>query len=362
MVPHSFAYILAKFDPAVEIYMWLIFIGVIATFLIVDLGILHKKAEVISTKSAIYQSLFWIAVSVGFGFFILNFYDPDGDRTNVDAFNEYLGAYIMEYALSIDNIFVIILILKYFKVKEENYHNVLFWGIAGAMVMRAFFIYVGGYLIQHIDFVLYLFGAFLLYTGYKMFFHNDSAEEVNHEQNPVLRFARRYLKFTDEDHGDKFAVRINGKLYFTQLFMVLLLVESSDVIFAVDSIPAAFGISKDPTIIYTANIFAVMGLRAMFFMLSGIMDKFHLLGKGLSIILAFIGAKMLAEGSHDLAYVIKSLFYANAPAPGWVVHLEHFHLKDHITPTQSLSIIVTVLGATMLLSVLLPPRGKSSDA
>ena len=207
---------------------------------------------------------------------------------------EYFSAYFTEKALSMDNIFVILLILKYFKVEEEYYHRILYWGILGAVVFRAFFIFVGAYLIGEFHWILYIFGIFLIYSGIKIFYDEEEMD-VEPEKNIFVRVSRRFLRITKDHMGGKFWVKRNGKVYFTTLFIVVMLIESTDLIFAVDSIPAAFAITQNQFVIYTSNIFAILGLRAMFFLLANILNKFYLLQKGLSIILIFIGVKMLLE-------------------------------------------------------------------
>jgi tellurite resistance protein TerC len=271
-----------------ETILFGVFAIVITIFLLVDLGVFNKSARKISTKSALYQSMFWVFISTVFGYLIYRF-----DEGGADAAMEYFSAYLTEYALSVDNIFVILLILKYFSVKEEYYHNILFWGILGAVVFRGVFIFVGALLIHEFHWILYIFGVFLIYSGIKIYFE-DSDEKIDPEKNPILRFCRKYLPLTKDEMGGKFMVT-SPKLMFTPLFLVIILIETTDLIFAVDSIPAAFAITQNEFLIYTSNIFAVLGLRAMFFLLSGIIDKFYLLQKGLSIILFFIGAKMLLE-------------------------------------------------------------------
>jgi tellurite resistance protein TerC len=272
-----------------ETILFGVFAVIIIIFLVLDLGLFHKQAHKISTKSALYQSIFWVLVSTAFGYFIYAY-----DESGAEGAVEYFSAYLTEYALSVDNIFVILLILKYFQVNEAYYHKVLFWGILGAIVFRAFFIFVGALLIHKFHWILYIFGVFLLYSGIRIYFE-DGDEKIEPEKNPILRVCRKYLPITQMDHGDKFMVRENGKALFTPLFLVIILIETTDLLFAVDSIPAAFAITQNPFLIYTSNIFAVMGLRAMFFLLAGIIDKFYLLQKGLSIILFFIGAKMLLD-------------------------------------------------------------------
>jgi tellurite resistance protein TerC len=233
-----------------------------------------------------------------FGIFIY-FYDEGGPEgtSGAEAAIQYFSAYLTEYALSVDNIFVILLILKYFRVNEDYYHRVLFWGILGAIVFRAIFIFVGALLIHKFNWILYIFGVFLIYSGIRIYFE-DGDEKIEPEKNPILKLCKRYLPMSHSDGGGQFMIREGGKILFTPLFLVIILIETTDLIFAVDSIPAAFAITTNEFLIYTSNIFAVMGLRAMFFLLAGIIDKFYLLQKGLSIILFFIGAKMLLEIWH----------------------------------------------------------------
>ncbi len=270
-----------------ETILFGVFAFIILLFLVLDLGLFHKQAHKITTKSALYQSIFWVAISTLFGFLI---YRWDG----ADHAVEYFSAYLTEYALSVDNIFVILLILKYFQVQEEYYHRILFWGILGAIVFRGIFIFLGALIIHRFHFVLYAFGVLLIYSGIRIYFE-DGDEKIEPEKNFVMRLCRRYLPITNEVHGGAFVIKQDGKLWFTPLFLVIVLIETTDLLFAVDSIPAAFAITQNEFLVYTSNIFAVMGLRAMFFLLAGIIDKFYLLQKGLSIILFFIGAKMLLE-------------------------------------------------------------------
>jgi len=316
----------------------LIFGIVLIGAMILDLGVLNKSDHVVSFKSALYQSLFWITLSMGFFVLLYTSYDQE------ESVN-YLTAYVTEYALSVDNIFVIILILRYFRVDEKYYHKILFWGILGAIIMRAIFIFVGEYLIHQFEWILYVFGLFLLFTGFKLLFQGDGDDEdFNPENQPVIKFARRYLNFTNQELGGKFFVRKMGKLFFTRLFLVVLLIESTDLIFAVDSIPAAFGITKDPFVLYTSNIFAVLGLRAMFFMLSGILDKFHLLSRGLSFVLIFIGAKMMLEITHtDFFRSTIGFELPKVPAP------------------LSLSIVVSILALSIVFSLIWPKKEEEGQ-
>ncbi len=283
--------LLALFSGRNEGLLFGIFGAVIILFLIVDLGVFNKKHHKISQKEALLQSLFWVAISVIYGG-LISFYG-EGSA----AMLEFYSAYVTEKALSVDNIFVILLILRYFKVKEEYYHSILFWGILGAIVFRAVFIFVGALLIAQFHWILWIFGAFLVYSGIKLF-NGDEDVDIEPEKNPLVKQAKKLLPVTHINYHGKFWFRKMGKLWFTPLFLVILLIESTDLIFAVDSIPAAFAITQNEFIIYTSNIFAVMGLRAMFFLLANVLDKFYLLQKGLSIVLIFIGGKMLAEIFH----------------------------------------------------------------
>lgn len=309
-----------------ETLLFAVFALIIGVFLVLDLGLFHKQAKKISTKSALYQSIFWVFISTLFGFFIY-VYDPSGAVGTV----EYFSAYLTEYALSVDNIFVILLILKYFKVKEEYFHKTLFWGILGAIVFRGVFIFVGAYFIHRFEWILYVFGVFLIYSGIRIYFE-DGDEKIEPEKNPIMRLCRKYLPMTEDDHGGKFMTRINGALKFTPLFLVIVLIETTDLIFAVDSIPAAFAITTNEFLIYTSNIFAVMGLRAMFFLLAGIIDKFYLLQKGLSIILFFIGAKMLME----------------------IIDL-------HVNVYASFSVIIATLTLSIVFSIIIPRKKKKPE-
>ncbi len=331
------AFTLFGIDLSDETFLFGIFGVIILVFLLLDLGIFNKTAHKISTKSALYQSIFWVFVSTVFGYLIYAF---DKESGGADGALEYFSAYLTEYALSVDNIFVILLILKFFKVKEEYFHKVLFWGILGAVFFRGIFIFVGAILIHQFHWILYIFGVFLIYSGIKIYFE-DSDEKIDPEKNPILKFCRKYLPITQDEMGGKFVARVGGKLMFTPLFLVIVLIETTDLIFAVDSIPAAFAITTNEFIIYTSNIFAVMGLRAMFFLLSGIIDKFYLLQKGLSIILFFIGAKMLLEigrGSDFLPDVL-----TNMP------------------PTISFVIILITLTLSIVFSIIIPRKEKPDD-
>ncbi len=299
--------------------LWIIFSVIVVGFLVVDLGFLNRKAHKISSQSALLQSAFWVGISLAFAALIFVML---GHIKTV----EFLSAYLTEKMLSVDNLFVILLIFSFFKLDEKYHHKVLFWGIMGAVAFRAIFIGVGSIIIEQFSWVLYIFGAILLYTGIKLFTEKKE-EHVDFEHNAVVRYARKFLRFTPNVHGGHFLVKEDGKWHFTTMFMVLLLVESTDIIFAVDSIPAAFSITQDPFIVFTSNIFAVMGLRALFFLVENILHRFHHLQKGLSFILIFIGLKMLAG-------------------------IFHFHLS----PVISFGVILSVLILSLVLSVIFPKK------
>lgn len=269
-----------------ETLLTVVFGVVVIGFLVADLGFFNKKSHKIDFKQALIQSLFWVGVSLVFALLIFFFIDK---TTAI----EFLSAYVTEKMLSVDNLFVIMLIFSYFKLEEKYHHRVLFWGICGAIVFRGIFIATGSYIIEQFHWVLYIFGLVLLYTGVNLL-RNKKEEHINIEKSKIMKFLYRFLPFTDSHHNGKFFVREQGKFYFTSLFMIVALVEFTDIIFAVDSIPAVFSISQNIFVVFTSNIFAIMGLRALFFLLENILHRFHHLQKGLAFILLFIGGKMLA--------------------------------------------------------------------
>lgn len=299
--------------------LWVLFGVIVVGFLIADLGFFNKKSHKIAFKPALYQSLFWIGISVAFGALIFFFVDK---TTGI----EFFSAYITEKMLSVDNLFVILLIFSYFNLEEKYHHKALFWGIIGAIIFRALFIGVGAYVISQFHWILYVFGALLFYTGIKLL-GNKKEEHIDFKKNKVIKFAHKILPFTDSHHGGKFFVRQNGKLYFTSLFMIVLMVEATDIIFAVDSIPAVFSISQNMFVVFTSNIFAIMGLRALFFLIENVLHKFHHLQKGLAFILLFIGLKMLV-GIFGI----------------------------HLSSILSLGIIMFALVSSMVLSILFPKK------
>lgn len=252
--------------------------------LALDLGVFHRKAHVVSLKESISWTLVWVVLAMLFNFGIAHFLGAEKGM-------EFLTGYVIEKSLSVDNVFVFILLFSYFGIPPVYQHKVLFWGIFGALIMRAAMIFFGAILITKFSWILYVFGVFLIITGIKMIVKKD--EEIHPERNPLVRWVRKIMPVTHEIRGSHFFVRENGIRCATPLFLVLVLVECSDLIFAVDSIPAIFAVTKDPFIVYTSNVFAILGLRSLYFALAGVMDKFHYLNYGLGIILSFVGVKML---------------------------------------------------------------------
>lgn len=263
----------------------------VLVMLAVDLGILHRKAHAVGIREALLWSVFWIALALGFcGLVYLQF-----GKEKALAF---LAGYLIEKALSVDNLFVFLLIFSYFQVPPPYQHKVLSWGILGALVMRAGFIAAGVVLIQRLHWIIYVFGVFLIYTGVRLGL--EEKKEVQPERNPVLRLLRRLVPIAPMYEGGKFWVRVEGRLFATPLLVVLVVVETTDILFAVDSIPAILAITVDPLIVYTSNVFAVLGLRALYFALAGMMEVFHYLHYGLAAILVFVGAKMLLADLIDV--------------------------------------------------------------
>jgi tellurite resistance protein TerC len=270
----------------IGIQTWVIFIAVVILLLCLDLGVFHREASKVSVRQALGWSAFWIALSLAFNAWI---YLQHGHQRGL----EFTAGYILEKSLSVDNLFVFLLIFSYFKVPAELQHGVLFLGILGALVLRGIFILLGVAIVQQASWVLYLFGAFLVYGGIKLL-GGDDDDEANPE-NGVVRWVRKRIRLTDGFRGQSFFVVEDGIKKATPLLLVLVAVETSDVLFAVDSIPAVFGVTKEPFIVYTSNVMAILGLRALYFALAGLMEYFHYLNYGLGAILIFIGAKMLGE-------------------------------------------------------------------
>jgi tellurite resistance protein TerC len=269
---------------SVDLWVWPAFVGLILLLLALDLFVFHREAHEVSFREATLYSVFWIALGLGFGALIFAWMGPK-------AGGEYLAGYLIEKSLAVDNIFVFALIFGYFAVPAKYQHRVLFWGVVGALVFRAAFIAGGAALLENFHWMIYVFGGFLVFTGIRMALHRD--EEVHPERNPALRLFKRVIPTTDEYHGQRFVIRKAGRLLATPLMAVLVLVETSDIIFAVDSIPAIFAVTSDPFLVFSSNAFAILGLRALYFMLAGMIDRFVYLKVGLALVLVFVGVKML---------------------------------------------------------------------
>lgn len=301
-------------------YLYVGFILLVLFLLALDLGIFNRTPHVVKVSEAIGWTAFWISLAMAFNVFV---YYEKGPV----AAGEFLAGYMLEQSLSVDNIFVIILILKYFKVAPQYHHKVLFWGIVGALVMRGTMIGLGAALIAAFHWIFYVFGAFLIFTGIKMAFSSEDDAEL--EDNFVVKYARRHFRITDSYHQERFSIMKDGVRWFTPLFLVVLVVEFTDLIFAVDSIPAIFAVTNDPFIVFTSNVFAVMGLRSLFFAVVGVMGIFHYLKYGLSVILTFIGVKMFIQD--------------------WY----------HITIDVALGVIAGVLAMSIIASIMFPEKSES---
>jgi len=281
-----------------DLSFWIGFNVFVLLMLALDLGVFNRKSHEISIKEAIIWTGVWITLAMCFNVFI---YFWQGE---VKAL-EFFTGYIIEKALSVDNIFVFVLIFSYFKTPAIHQHKILFWGIIGALIMRAAFIFAGVALLEKFHWTIYVFGAILIYTGYKMLTHKDIIIEP--EKNPLIKLFRRVMPVTIDLHGGKFFVKQEGKRFATPLFLVLVLIETTDLIFATDSIPAILAITQDHFIVYTSNVFAILGLRALYFALAGIMDRFRYLSTGLALILIFVGLKMLLSDFYKLPIQIALL-------------------------------------------------------
>jgi tellurite resistance protein TerC len=296
---------------------WIAFNFFIVIAIALDLRVFHRRPHKIEVREAALASFGWISVSVLFGIGMLYFRGPQPAL-------EFFTGYLIEKALSVDNLFLFLVIFRAFAVDERLQHRLLEWGVVGALVMRGVMIALGAELIEHFSWVMYLLGAFIVYAGVRMFFYHKG--DIHPEQNRIFRFASRHLRVSRDYHGERFFVRNAGRLYATPLFLVLLVVEITDVTLAVDSIPAVFGITRDPFIVYTSNVLAILGLRALYFLLAGVIDRLRFLDEGLAVVLVFIGGKMIGER--------------------WL----------HIPETVSLSVVGGVLLIALLASVLLPAK------
>ena len=309
--------------------IYLVFGIVLVVALVFDLGLLSKKGKKITIRQALYQTCFWVSLALAFFVFM---WIEKGDRLAL----EYLSAYLMEWSLSIDNIFVFILIFSAFSVQEKNYGRVLLAGILMAVIFRVIFITVGVALVEKFHWILYVFGVFLVYTGYKMFTANDD-EEFKPEESKVYKWMKRLLPIVSHDGDGKYWIRIEGKRYYTSLFVVVIMLAFIDLVFALDSIPAVMGISQDKMVIYTSNIFAVLGLRSLFFLLRGAVSKFDYLQQGIAIVLVFIGLKMLCEK--------------------WINQV----LDKQIQVIISLGVIMVCIAGSIFYSIFMQKKGEPAD-
>ena len=283
------------------IIFWIIFNGFVFIMLALDLGVFHRKSHDVSVKEALIWTLVWIFLAMIFNVII---YFWRGQQQAL----EYFTGYLVEKALSVDNIFVFIMIFTYFQIPAKYQHKVLFWGIIGALIMRVIFIFAGVALLEKFHFTIYIFGALLIFTGIKMFNHSNS--KIDPDKNPVLKFFKKFMPVTQTLHEDKFFTRIDGRRFATPLFLVLILIETTDLIFAVDSIPAILAITQDQFIVYTSNVFAILGLRSLYFALAGVVHRFWLLSYGLAIVLIFVGIKMILIDFYKIPIEWSLLFIA----------------------------------------------------
>ncbi len=303
-------------------WLWIGFNIFVLGMLALDLGVFHRKAHVVSFKESIAWTIVWVSLAMLFNLGIAHYMGNDKGL-------EFFTGYVIEKSLSVDNVFVFALLFSYFAVPTLYQHKVLFWGIFGALIMRAIMIALGAKLITEFAWIIYVFGAFLILTGLKMIFKRE--EEIHPERNPIVRWFKKLMPVTADFRGARFFVMENGVRHATPLFVVLILVEISDVIFAVDSIPAIFAVTTDPFIVYTSNVFAILGLRSLYFALAGVMDKFHYLKIGLGLVLTFVGVKMLLG-----------------------------HTEWKIDTHLSLAVIVLILSGAVVASLLFPMKTQMS--
>ena len=310
-----------------EPWMWGAFIAFVLVMLVLDLFVFGgNKAHKVGVKEAASWSLVWVSMALLFNAGLWWYLSGTVGQEIADRKAlEFLTGYLIEKSLSVDNVFIFLLIFTSFHVSAEYQRRVLIYGVLGAIVLRAIMILAGAWLVREFSWVLYIFGAFLIVTGMRMLVMAEKTPDM--EKNPVLKFARRHLRISDGHHGEKFTVMKNGMLYFTPLFLVLILIEVSDLVFAVDSIPAIFAITTDPFIVFTSNIFAIMGLRALYFLLADVADRFHMLKYGLAMVLTFIGAKMLITP--------------------WY----------HVPVAASLAIVAVLIGASVVASLIATRKG-----
>lgn len=276
--------------------IWVGFTVFILLMLAVDLIVFHKKEHEIKMKEAVSWAIVWITLALLFNLIVYYYF---GSKLAL----EFSAGFLIEKALSVDNLFVFIIVLSYFAVPAHLQHRVIFWGVLGALIMRAIFVLTGAYLLEKFEWLVYVFGAFLVYTGAKTFFE-DEKNKIQPDKNPVVKLVRKFMPVTSDFRGASFFVREKGKLHATPLFLVLIVIELTDVVFAVDSVPAVFAVSRDPFIVYTSNIFAILGLRALFFVLSKAMKEMEYLKYGLGFILVFVGTKMMISHYYKIPVLL----------------------------------------------------------
>jgi tellurite resistance protein TerC len=324
-------------------WLWVGFGTLIAVMLSLDLGLFNRKSHKVTYRESAVWSAVWVSLAMMFAGVV---FWHLGKQKGV----EFVTGYLIELSLSVDNLFVFLLVFAYFKVPAKYQHRVLFWGVMGALVMRIAMILLGTALIRQFNWVIYLFGAFLVVTGVKMFSQEET--EIQPEENPVVKLVTRFIPITRHYEGEKFFTVENGRRTGTLLLLVLVIVEVTDLVFAVDSIPAIFGITTDTFIIYTSNVFAIMGLRSLYFLLAGVVEKFHYLKLGLAIVLTFIGVKML------LPLISKGVAYGlDAAGAGSVAEYVRHH-GNHIPIGIALGLVATVLTGSVLASLIWPKRAE----
>ncbi|HEX8289839.1 MAG TPA: TerC family protein [Pyrinomonadaceae bacterium] len=339
-------------------WVWVFFFAIVLIALFVDIGIVNRKSHVPTRKETVTWSIVWVSLALLFNVFIywhVGSHNADWTLAATKA-KEFFTGYLIELSLSVDNLFVFLLIFSYFKVQKEFQHRVLFWGIMGALVMRMIMIFAGAELVERFHWIIYVFGVFLLYTGIKMFSNDDEA--FNPEESRMISLITRYIPFTKRYEGNNFTIKENGKTMGTLLLLVLIVVELSDLMFAVDSIPAIFGITTDKFIVYTSNIFAILGLRTFFFLLADLADRFHLLKFGLAFILSFIGAKMLLPLLAEGLIMILGDNSGSAFAGFLQKYLHHEYKQTEIN--ISLIVVVAAITLSVILSLIFPPK-KGED-
>ena len=340
-------------------WVWILFFAIVLTALFVDIGIVNRHSHVPTRRETFGWATVWVSLAIGFNIFLYwqvgNHYQ-DWDLASAQA-KLFLTGYLIELSLSVDNLFVFLLIFGYFKVPKAFQHRVLFWGIMGALIMRMFMIFAGAELVERFHWIIYVFGAFLLYTGLRMF--KDTDDDFDPTESGIVKLTTRYIRISKEYYGDKFFVVKDGVRTGTLLFLVLIVVEFTDLIFAVDSIPAIFGITTDRFIIYTSNIFAILGLRTFFFLLADIADRFHYLKIGLAFILTFIGVKML------LPLIAEGLIMITGAGSGNIVksfaeRLLRNEFKQEII-NISLGVVVAAIALSIILSLIFPTNPSEAE-